>query len=379
MLEHNILVVLSAPFMGNTVQQWLLAIVTFVITYHLFSLTKTYISGQLHKYFQKKHQYQLARIFTLFIDSVSWFFIVALGVTIASMHLRLAGKAALLMDELPLIALLIQIGYWGRALINYNLETLIASKPDIIEQKQLKTVATPIRFIVQSILWGVLLLACLANLGVNVTAFVTGLGIGGVAIALAVQSTLSDLIASLSIAFGKPFMVGDFIILDTAMGVVEAIGIKTTRVRSISGELIIVPNSQLMTSRIINCNNMADRRVVFTFSILNRTKTEDLQKIPELVRTIVLSQGKTRFDRAHFAKFSQFSFDYEVVYFIQNPDFNFYMDTQQAINLQLVESLRENHIALAYPLSEVSFPSKGLETVTSLLRENGFPQKTFSH
>lgn len=371
MNTEELLNILAITFWGNTIKQWLLATLVFIVSYNILFAIKGFTSRQLHKYVGENHS--LFRLISLLTDSVTWIFIACLSIYGASLQLQMNRKWDFFTDELPLIGFLIQLGAWGKVFLNYQFQGFIESKPDLKEKRQIRTIATPIKFIILGILWSILLLTCLSNLGVNVTAFVAGLGIGGVAIALAVQSTLSDLIASLSIAFGKPFMVGDFIILDTAMGTVESIGLKMTRVRSLGGELIVFPNSMLVTSRVINCNNMTDRRVVFTFSIQNRVDLETLKEIPQMVRESILAQDKTRFDRAHFARFGQYTYDYEVVYFIQNPDFNFYMDTQQAINLQLVQMFREHSIELAHPISEVSLSQNAYETVTSLIKK---PAKT---
>ena len=189
----------------------------------------------------------------------------------------------------------------------------------------------------------------LDNLGYNVTALIAGLGVGGVAVALAVQNILGDLFASLSILFDKPFVVGDFLIVDEHMGSVEHVGLKTTRVRSLSGEQLIFSNSDLLKSRLRNYGRMYERRVAFQTGVTYETPREKLKLIPGIMRAAIEAQQKTRFDRSHFAAYGDFSLNFETVYYVLGPDYNLYMDIQQAINLQIHEQFEAAGIEFAYP------------------------------
>lgn len=197
--------------------------------------------------------------------------------------------------------------------------------------------------------WCIAVLVALDNLGVDVTTLITGLGIGGVAIALATQNILGDLFASLSIVLDKPFVVGDFIRTGDDLGKVEQIGLKTTRVRSLSGELLVFSNSDLLQSRIRNYKRMEERRILFRIGVVYQTTPSQLRRIPPMVREIIERQSPTRFDRAHFAGFGDSSYDFELVYYVASPDYNAYMDTQQAINLAIVDAFAAEKIELAYP------------------------------
>ena len=170
-----------------------------------------------------------------------------------------------------------------------------------------------------------------------------------IAVALAAQNILGDLFASLSIVLDKPFAVGDFLIIDNYMGSVEKVGLKTTRVRSLSGEQLIFSNNDLLGSRIRNFKRMYQRRVVFSFGVVYETPANQLEAIPSMVREIVQGQPQTRFDRAHFQKFGDYALIFEVVYHVDSPDYNLYMDIQQAINLAIYRGLDERGLALAYP------------------------------
>ena len=245
------------------------------------------------------------------------------------------------------IAALLQLGLWANSGFRCWIELYRerAMKANIGAATSIGAMA----FIGQVVLWSVVLLLGLDNLGVDVTALIAGLGVGGIAVALAVQNILGDLFASLSIVIDKPFVVGDFIIVDTFAGTVEYVGLKTTRIRSLGGEQIVFANSDLLQARVRNYKRMWERRILFNFGVLYQTTPDQLEKIPVLVKTIIEQQPLARFDRAHFAKFGDSSLDYEVVYWMQDPDYTKYMDTQQAINLALVREFEAHGIGFAYP------------------------------
>jgi small-conductance mechanosensitive channel len=192
-------------------------------------------------------------------------------------------------------------------------------------------------------------LLALDNMGVNITGLVAGLGIGGIAVALALQNILGDLFASLSIILDKPFVIGDFIVVDQLMGTVEHVGLKTTRIRSLSGEQVIFSNAGLLQSRIRNFKRMAERRVVFTVGVTYQTPYEKLARISALLREAVELQQGVRFDRAHFKEYGDFALVYEIVYFVTSPDYNKYMDIQQAINFEIYRRFQQEGLEFAYP------------------------------
>ena len=211
--------------------------------------------------------------------------------------------------------------------------------------------------IINIFIWILGIVFLLDNLNYNVTTIITGLGIGGIAIALAAQNILGDLFNYFVIFFDRPFEAGDFIVVDDKMGTVEYVGIKTTRIRALGGEQIIIGNSNLTGSRIHNFKRLVNRRVVFNLNIDYRTPNEKLEIIPSLIRLAIESQKSVLFDRCHFASFGDWSLKFEAVYLVLDPDFNKYMDIQQAINLQIKEAFRQNeiyfvtgfHISLAPP------------------------------
>lgn len=203
--------------------------------------------------------------------------------------------------------------------------------------------------ILRAIVWSVMLLSILANAGVNITALVASLGVGGIAIALAVQTILSDVFASLSIGFDKPFEIGDFVVFNDVAGTVEHIGLKTTRIRSLSGEQIVCGNAILLQQTLHNYKRMQTRRIVFTFGVASDTAPEKLRSVGEMVKQIITDVGETKFDRAHFLGFDRDRLTFEVVHIVNTADYNKYMDIQQEINIRILEGLNQQEIKLALP------------------------------
>ncbi|HEY4541957.1 MAG TPA: mechanosensitive ion channel family protein [Noviherbaspirillum sp.] len=200
------------------------------------------------------------------------------------------------------------------------------------------------------VLWSIALLVALDNLGFNITTLMASLGIGGIAVALATQNILGDVFSSVSIALDKPFVIGDFIIVDEYLGTVEYVGMKTTRIRSLGGEQIVFSNTELLKARIRNYKRMQERRVVFEFRISYDSSVEQVEAVPALVRQAIERHPTlARYDRAHFSKYGENALHFEVVYYMLDPDYNKYMDVQQAINLDLMRSLRDMNVAFAYP------------------------------
>lgn len=207
--------------------------------------------------------------------------------------------------------------------------------------------------------WGLGVIFLLDNLGFNISAMVAGLGIGGVAVALASQGVLQDLFSYFSILFDRPFEIGDFIIVGDIMGTVNHVGIKTTRINSLSGEEVVVPNTDLASSRIHNYKRMEKRRVVFKIGVTYETPQDKLQQIPAMIREIVTPIDNALFDRAHFSNYGDFSLDFEIVYYVLSSDYTIYMDIQQRINYQLKSRLDANGIEFAYPTQVTRFdPAK---------------------
>lgn len=275
--------------------------------------------------------------------------VMALQIGLAIVELSPAWEARV--SQLWFLVVVFQFGLWVDAAIALWKEDTIRDQAGQDNQLTVTMVAMLFRIL----LWSVVLLSVLANLGVNITAFVASLGIGGIAIALAVQTLLGDLFASASIGVDKPFQTGHFIVFGNIAGTIEYIGLKTTRIRSLSGEQVICSNTKLLEQTIHNYNRMWERRVVFNMAISFRTPLDKVRELPPVIRRVIESVENTRFDRAHLRNFDDYSLRYEVVYYVLSADYNLYMDIHQAINFALLEELEKRDIKFAMPVRSLEF------------------------
>lgn len=287
-------------------------------------------------------------------------FLILLALYAGIQYLELPARAGRVVDASAVVVLLLQVALWANRGIVAWLKYYLQAKRET-DAAGATTVAV-LGFIARLVVWALIALLILDNLGFNITTLVASLGIGGIAVALAVQNVLGDIFASLSIALDKPFVIGDFIVVEDVMGTIEYIGLKTTRLRSLSGEQIIFANSDLLKSRIRNYKRMAERRVLFAFGVTYQTPADRLERIAQMVQEIISAQPNVRFDRAHFKGFGDSSLDFEVVYYVLDRDYNVYMNAQQAINLELVRRVEAERIEFAYPtrtLYMVNAPTPG--------------------
>ncbi|PKH26363.1 mechanosensitive ion channel protein MscS [Enterobacterales bacterium CwR94] len=249
------------------------------------------------------------------------------------------------------VALMLQIAMWVDCGVRLWLQNLLTAPGH--RRNPVTTVILGI--MLRMVIWVMMFLAILSNMGVNITALVASLGVGGIAIALAIQTVLSDVFASLAIGFDKPFEHGDFIVFGDIAGTIEHIGLKTTRLRSLSGEQIVCSNTILLQQTIHNYKRMQQRRIVFKFGVTYDTPAAKVRQVGGIIREIIEGQPETRFDRGHFFAFDENQLTFEVVYFVTVADYNRYMDIQQDINLQLMERLAEKGIRFAFPTRRVEF------------------------
>ncbi len=249
------------------------------------------------------------------------------------------------------IALYIQIGIWATA----GLVDFVQRQRSRKEQLDPSAVTGYglLLFFLRVGVWIVVVVSVLAHFKYPIAGLIGALGVGGIAVAFAVQNILSDVFHSMAIILDKPFKVGDFVIAGETLGVVEHIGVKTTRIRSLSGEMVVMSNTNLLNSTVRNYKHMRERRVVFKLGVVYQTTPDQLERIPQIIEEIIRAQPRTRFDRAHFAEYGDFSLDFEVVYYVIGSDFNLYMDIQQAINLAIYRKFQEEGIQFAYPTQEL--------------------------
>lgn len=277
--------------------------------------------------------------------------LLALALAAGAQSLDLPARPTRLLDLLPSFALIYQGAVWGFWAIRTWLDRQFRGPGP--KDGSSTTRAAVIGFVLRLVLVSLVLLTVLEVLGFNVTTLLASLGIGGVAVALAIQNILGDLFASLSIAMDKPFIIGDFIMVDNILGSVEYIGVRSTRIHSLPGEQIVFSNGDLLKSRIHNFMKMPERRVLFNFTLPYRTARAKAAALPGAVRRIIEDQPLTRFDRAHLFAFTDLGLQYEVVYYIQGSDYNLYMDIQQAINLALWDALEQEGLGFAVPARRI--------------------------
>ncbi|SDS90911.1 Small-conductance mechanosensitive channel [Halopseudomonas xinjiangensis] len=248
------------------------------------------------------------------------------------------------------IALAFQIALWLDTAARLWMDSLTRDG-----KKRNPVTTTVIGIMIRLVVWTMMLLSILANLGVDITAMVASLGVGGIAIALALQTLLSDVFASLAIGIDKPFEIGDFVVFGEVAGNIEHIGLKTTRIRALSGEQIVCANADLLSKILHNYKRMNTRRIVFKFGIMYSTPTEKVREVATMVRNVVDAVPDTRFDRAHFVSFDDSQLTFEVVHIVQSSDYNRYMDIQQEINLGLLQGCRDLGVGFAFPTRSVEF------------------------
>lgn len=285
------------------------------------------------------------------LNATGRWFIVVVGLLLGAQALSLPEAGTTALARALGLAVILQAGLWLNAGLHGWLHVYVGRRRNA--DANAATTAAILGFVARIVLWSLVLLMLLDNLGFNVTALVASLGIGGIAVALAAQSILGDVFASLAIALDRPVVIGDFIVVGEVMGTVERVGLKTTHLRSLSGELIVLPNNDLLSSRIRNYKRMFERRVLFGFGVTYQTPPESLQRIPGLVRELVERQELARFDRAHLAVFGPSALEFEVVYFVRDPDYNRHMDIQQQILLGLIRALDEAGVEFAYPTQTI--------------------------
>lgn len=282
------------------------------------------------------------------IKSTNTLFLLVVALYCGSYALPLRGRTEATVETVIQIAVLLQLGIWGIRVVLYSIEGLVSRQPQD-DGARLATAMGAITFIARVVVWSLVGLLVLSALNINITALVTGLGIGGVAVALAAQNILGDLFASLSIVLDQPFAVGHFIVVGDMSGTVEHVGIKSTRIRSISGEQIVQSNANLLSARIHNYKHLYERRVLFGFGVIYDTPYDTLVAIPGIVRETITAIDKTRFDRAHFKDYGDSALNFEVVYYVLSSDYGAYMDIQQRINLELFKRFAADKVSFAFP------------------------------
>jgi small-conductance mechanosensitive channel len=352
---------LAYRWLGNPVERWLLAAAAIVVA--------TTLLWALRQLAVKRLSTLATRTRTdfddMFVDLLSRTRVVLILIATIS-----PATALLIFREdfhnalriASVVALLIQLGIWGNAFITFWTDRYTGREH---ASGAGATALSTLGVLARLALGGLLILFLLDNLGVNVTALVAGLGIGGIIVALALQSMVADMLGALTILVGKPFVVGDFIEAQGLMGTVEAVGLRATRMRTLNGDELIFPNKRLLDAPIRNHTRMTERRVDFRIAVAYGTPPAKLERVPVIAREIVAQHPLVRFDRANFRTLRDWSLEFDVIYVIASGDFNLYADVQQQINLELIQRFAAEGIELAVPMQLIELKNTGERGVGS--------------
>ncbi|MEM6252018.1 MAG: mechanosensitive ion channel family protein [Cyanobacteria bacterium P01_D01_bin.156] len=336
---------LQKTFLGNTIAAYGNSLLYIAIGFAIAHLLKRLILNRLERWAKRTTTSlddQLVRLVerpTLWLLYLGSCYIGLQNLSLSNSLSQLLTVVGIIFATLLLLQLVGSVAEYGLRIYGF----LHRDQPNL--RQSLNALIPAVRVI----LWAIGIVFVLDNLGFDISAVVTGLGIGGVAIALASQGILQDLFSYFSILLDRPFEIGDFIVVGAMAGTVEQVGIKTTRLKSINGEQLVLANTDLTASRIQNFKRMAQRRVLFTLGVIYETDLEQLKNVPEIIRDVIEGTPNVVFDRAHFLKFSDFSLDYEVVYLVETNDYMAYCDAQQQINFAIKERFDQLGIEFAYP------------------------------
>lgn len=331
---------------GNPFKDWAIAIAIIVISFSLIKILKGLVMRRLKKWSAKTVN-TFDDFIVLGIEKILIPFLYFAAIFAALGYLNFNTLTDHIIDVAKLFIITFFILRLITSAIQYFMFAFLEKQENSdVKKKQ----AGSLIIILKGVVWLLGLVFLVNNLGYNVTTIITGLGIGGIAVALAAQAVLGDFFSYFVIFFDRPFEIGDFIIVDDkVIGAIEYIGVKTTRVRAISGEQIVCSNKDLTDSRVHNYKKMIRRRVVFSVGVVYQTTSEQMKKIPGIIKSIIDATDNATFDRSHFSAFGDFSMKFETVYYIESPDFNIYMDAQQKIYLEILVAFEKEKIEFAFP------------------------------
>jgi len=335
----------QVEFLGNSLADWGLALAIFLITFTVLPLVKRLIAAQQRRLPAggAHRAYVAIELSALLAQRTRALFLWGVALWLASRELSFPARLERWLTAALVLLLWMQVAFWANAAVRFAIDARRrrSTGPDTLLKSSLEVIL----FAAGLLIWGVAALLALDNLGVEIRPLLAGLGIGGIALALAVQTVLADLLASLSIALDRPFGLGDFLVVDDCQGSVEHIGVKSTRLRSISGEQIIIANGDLLKARVRNFGRLTERRALFLLDVHYETPVATLAAVPRAVREIIEATPDTRFDRCHLLRCTDAALQYEVVFFVTRPEFKAYADAQQSINLRILERLRTMEVA----------------------------------
>jgi len=340
--------ILNYTVFGNVLRDYILAITVFVVTIIVFKAIKYQVIKKL-RHAADKTKSDIDDLLIKIVDKVGWHFYIFFATYFAINFIQLPAIILTIFSYATPIVVVFIIVRSVQQVVNYGILKVTKEK----EPENGTSVANVLGRITKGILWSLAFLYIITQFGYDITTVVASFGVAGIVLAFGLQHVLSDIFASFSIFFDKPFNVGDFITVGDNWGVVKKVGIRSTRIQSLQGQEVIIPNQELTSAQIHNYKKMEKRRVQFSYGLIYDTSSEKIEKALEITKQVVSSVDLVDFDRVHFKEYGDFSLNFEVVYHVNTSDYNKYMDIQQEINLNLKKEFEKEKIEFAYPTQTV--------------------------
>jgi small-conductance mechanosensitive channel len=340
---------LQFVFLRNSLRDWLFAFAAFAVTFTVLPIVMGWVATRRRKWGQQEVPPGVELVARL-VARTSRIFLWAVALYAGARFLEHPPRIERFLDIALVLIAWTQVALWGIAAVQFGLERQRMRRG---EDPAFRGSLDVLLFVARIVMFSVAFLLALSNLGVNITALLAGLGVGGIAVALAVQTVLGDLLASLSIALDKPFMVGDSLRVDEHEGVVEHIGIKSVRLRSVAGEQIVLSNADMLKARVRNFGRLSRRRSLFSIGVAYETAREKLDLVPKIVEEAVRAQPLTRFEYCLLRSFGDSALQFEVCYFYESPDGLGHLRTLDAVNRRIHAAFEERGIDFAYPTRTV--------------------------
>lgn len=349
-IPPQVLEILKLSYFGNTVQEYAIALGVFFGILLVTFIFRTIVVFRLRR-LAKKTKSNLDDMLVEAVNKIKLPFYLVIAFYVSLHSITVPERVITYGNYVVMIVFIFYAVKVLQQLVNFFVHRSAMKKGELKPED--KASLNMIKSILNALIWIISFILILSNLGIDVTSLIAGLGIGGIAIAFALQSVLEDIFASFSIHLDKPFKVGDYIEIGGDSGTVKKIGLKTTRIQTLQGQELIVSNKELTESRVNNYKRMNKRRVSFTFGVLYETPLKKLEKITSIVEEIVSNHEKVVFVRVHFIDFGDSSLNYKVVYNVMSKDYGVYLDIQQDINLELLKRFAKEKIEMAYPTRTV--------------------------
>ena len=339
---------LSYYLWGNSIKDYIIALIVFVLAVVIFRIIKYEIVKKLRKV-AGKTKAEVDDVLIKIVDKIGWYFYIFFAVCASLKFIQVPDAVNMFFTYATPIVVVFIIVRSLQQFVDYGMRKLAKEK----QQETEASVVNILGKIMRGALWAIAFIYIISLFGYDITTVVASVGVFGIVLAFGLQHILSDIFASFSIFFDKPFDVGDFIIVGDTLGVVKKVGIRSTRIQSLWGQEVVIPNQDLTSTRINNYKKMEKRRVQFSFGVVYDTSAEKLEKALDVTKEVVDKVELAELDRVHFKEYGDYSLNFEVVYYVNTPDYNKYMDIQQEINLLLKKRFEKEGICFAYPTQTV--------------------------